>query len=138
SKSSSSAPPPPTEPLMPASLRLDDAVASDSSVPAQLDRAASVLRYPTPEENPLIQSKLQQPLKVLTVEESISLLTQCIQYGKAQSSKASDKDILIFIGNTGAGKSTLANFLAGCTMVSKNPKDLGLKALKKVIVVQPT
>ncbi len=85
----------------------------------------------------LVERKLANPTLSLTLEESIHVLTHCIQHGKAQAQKAQGKDLIILIGNTGAGKSTLANRLSGCTLEVKKPKELGLKGLTPVIVVKP-
>ena len=99
---------------------------------------SSVLhRYPTPEENPLISKQLLDPSQTLSPEESISLLTQCIEYGMVQAQKAAGKDILLIIGNTGAGKSTTVNYLSGCTMESKLPEELGMTGISEVMVVVP-
>lgn len=93
--------------------------------------------YPNPEENPLIQDRLDNPGRPLTVEESASLLTQCIQYGAFRAKKAKDRDLLLLIGNTGAGKSTTANYFAGCTMQAKDPSEIGMSGISKVMVVVP-
>src|SRR5690606_8054888 len=86
----------------------------------------------------LIQQKLQNPHKELTFEESINVLLECIKQGKLEAQKAQGKEVIIFIGNTGAGKSTTVNYLCGCTMETKTPKQLGIKGLGKVVVVKPT
>ena len=44
--------------------------------------------------------------------------------------------MVIVIGNTGAGKSTLVNYLLGCDMIQKTPKELGIKGLQKLVVVK--
>ena len=44
-----------------------------------------------------------------TVEEKINILAGCLKMGSLQAMKATDKDLLIVIGNTGAGKSTFVN-----------------------------
>jgi predicted GTPase len=74
---------------------------------------------------------------MLTPDDSIKLLTQCVQYGKRETKKAEGKNMIIFIGNTGAGKSTTVNYLYGCTMITKSPAELGLKGLEDIVVVQP-
>ena len=93
--------------------------------------------YPNPEDNPLIRAQLESPGQSLSVEESTSLLTQCIKYGTLRAKKAKDRDMLLLIGNTGAGKSTTANYLAGCTMQAVNPRDIGMSGISKIIVVVP-
>lgn len=93
---------------------------------------------PNPEEvlPSLIEQKLQNPHKEFTFEESINVLLECIKQGKLEAQKAQGKEVIIFIGNTGAGKSTTVNYLCGCTMEAKNPKQLGIKGLGKVVVVK--
>lgn len=71
-------------------------------------------------QNELLIKKLNNPEYNLTLEESIELLTTCIDYGREQAQKAEGKDLVIFLGNTGAGKSTTANYLSGCTMELKS------------------
>ena len=53
------------------------------------------------------------------------MLSSCVALGTAQAKKAKDRDVLMVIGNTGAGKSTLVNYLAGCTMEMVSRKDAG-------------
>jgi DNA repair exonuclease SbcCD ATPase subunit len=48
------------------------------------------------------------------------------------------KELVVVIGNTGAGKSTFVNHIAGCTMVKRKPSDIGLSGIEKVVVVLPT
>ena len=100
--------------------------------PQHQRRRLSILRHA-----PLIEKKLKNPHIPLTLEESIALLTTCIHYGEKEAEKNKDKDTLIFIGNTGAGKSTTANYLAGCTMELKDPQELGIEGLDEVITVKP-
>ena len=50
-------------------------------------------------------------LAALTPEESRKCLVSCIRFGRAQARRAEGKEILVVIGNTGAGKSALINLL---------------------------
>ncbi|MCB9092835.1 MAG: TIR domain-containing protein [Halobacteriovoraceae bacterium] len=84
----------------------------------------------------LIQDKLDHPHKELTLDQSIALLLACISEGKLQAKKASDKEVILFIGNTGAGKSTTVNYLCGCTFQLKPFKELGIKGLGKAVIVK--
>lgn len=59
-----------------------------------------------PEGNPLICAKLANPSKVLSVEESITVLTTCVAFGAVQAKRAAANPILLIIGNTGAGQCT--------------------------------
>jgi energy-coupling factor transporter ATP-binding protein EcfA2 len=85
----------------------------------------------------LLEKKLADPTYSLSESESIALLTLCVSDGAENAKKISGKDAVIVIGNTGAGKSTFVNYLLGCDMIQKTPKELGIKGLKKVVVVRP-
>nr|NGX39765.1 E3 ubiquitin-protein ligase SlrP [Chlamydiota bacterium] len=85
---------------------------------------------------PLIEKKLSNPHQELSLDESIELLTTCVRYGSERAKKIEGKEAVIVIGNTGAGKSTIVNYFAGCTMELKSPKELGLKGIKKFVVVR--
>mgnify|MGYP001799940164 CR=1 FL=1 len=87
---------------------------------------------------PQLREKLKDPSYELSKEESVDLLMTCIAYGEANARKARDKELIIVIGNTGAGKSTFVNYLAGCEMMLKSPKSAGTKGYRKVFVVKPT
>ena len=52
-----------------------------------------------------------------TIDESIELFNFLLEKGEEEAKKAKNKDIVIIFGNTGSGKSTLINFLYGCTMI---------------------
>ena len=80
--------------------------------------------------------KLKNPKKELSIEDSIGLLIDCISQGQIEAKKAHEKDVIIFIGNTGAGKSTMVNFLYGCEMQEQSAKELQLKLLEPVITVK--
>jgi len=88
------------------------------------------------ESLPLLKQKMENPDKELSIGESIELLTSCIKHGNKRAKKLKGKEGIIIIGNTGAGKSTLVNYLAGCEMESKSPKELGMKGMKNFIVVR--
>ena len=84
----------------------------------------------------LLQRKLKDPSLKLSSDESIALLSHCIEKGKVEARNAHNKDLIIFIGNTGAGKSTFVNYLYGCKMVRKDPAQLGITGLDKVVIVK--
>ena len=45
-----------------------------------------------------------------------------MRYGKERAQRLQGREGVIVIGNTGAGKSTMVNYLAGCTMELKSPE----------------
>ncbi|MBF5058900.1 hypothetical protein NEPTK9_000400 [Candidatus Neptunochlamydia vexilliferae] len=102
------------------------------------DLNATLKTLNTKDPKTLLAQKLKNPHQTLTHDESIALLLECVRQGQAQAQKAQDKEITLFIGNTGAGKSTTVNYLCGCTFELKRWKDLGIKGLGKAIVVKPT
>mmetsp|Transcript_17260 Transcript_17260/g.24442 ORF Transcript_17260/g.24442 Transcript_17260/m.24442 type:complete len:703 (+) Transcript_17260:17-2125(+) len=84
----------------------------------------------------LLEKKLGDPSYELPLQQSIELLVLSIKYGEHIAKQLVNKELIVFIGNTGSGKSTLINYLAGCTMEKKSPQELGLKGMSKVIVVK--
>ena len=64
----------------------------------------------------IVLRKLDDAGLVLSEDESLEVLLSCIQYGQAKARRGEGKDLLMVIGNTGAGKSTLINFIHGCDM----------------------
>lgn len=97
------------------------------------------LLNPTPFAQRLLERKLNDPSVKLKPDESIAVLSECIRQGEKETQKAVGKDLIIFIGNTQSGKSTLVNYLYGCEMEGKTPKELGITSLAgKLIVVKST
>jgi energy-coupling factor transporter ATP-binding protein EcfA2 len=82
----------------------------------------------------LLARKLADPECVLSESESIALLTFCVARGVEHAKKVKDKEAVIVIGTTGAGKSTFVNYLLGCTMAEKSPEG---DAFENVVAVQP-
>jgi predicted GTPase len=78
----------------------------------------------------LIREKIENPTKELSIEDSIHLLTTCIEYGEREAQKIENKQAIIVIGNTGAGKSTFVNYLYGCEFETVDPEDVGLSPEK--------
>jgi len=64
----------------------------------------------------LLERKLANPNARFSEDESLMVLMQCIDMGKASASKADGQPIVMVVGNTGAGKSTFINILHGCAM----------------------
>ena len=64
----------------------------------------------------ILNNKLRDPGAVLTPNQSITLLNHCAELGEQNAATATEKTVSIFVGNTGAGKSTTINALMGCRM----------------------
>ena len=64
----------------------------------------------------IVDVVLANPRTPLKPEEKLDVLAGCVNMGSVEAQKAQGKSVCIVIGNTGAGKSTLANFVFGCTM----------------------
>ena len=111
---------------------------SRAPVPSPKPTPAVDLTRPPEETCPLITRAIENPHHPLTLDESLELLTTCISYGRERAQKLQDKQAIIVIGNTGAGKSTFVNYLAGCTMDMKPRKELGMKGAGSVVVVRPS
>jgi energy-coupling factor transporter ATP-binding protein EcfA2 len=99
-------------------------------------RAEAVRQEQAQEAKVLLSKKLANPNHTLSDQESIVLLTSCVSDGVENAKQVAGKEAVIVIGNTGAGKSTFVNYLLGCEMMQKTPKELGIKGLGKVVVVK--
>ena len=64
----------------------------------------------------LVQRKLTNAYTQLSAEQTLAVLMHCIDMGEAAAIKAEGKDIVMWVGNTGSGKSAFVNILHGCTM----------------------
>ena len=74
----------------------------------------------SPEEvYPLIGERLADPEKTFSRTDQVRLLTDCVRYGQVNAKALSDKDVIVVLGNTGSGKSTFVNYLAGCQLEEK-------------------
>lgn len=62
----------------------------------------------------VVMRKLSTPGTPLSPEESRACLVSCIRHGKSAARRAEGKRIVVVLGNTGAGKSSLVNMLHGC------------------------
>jgi energy-coupling factor transporter ATP-binding protein EcfA2 len=69
-------------------------------------------------------------------QKNVQTLIACLKSGKINASKVQNNQVIVIMGNTGAGKSTFVNYLSGCTMVEKSPKELNLKGFNKLVVVK--
>ena len=70
------------------------------------------------EDNPqeILDRKLNDPQAELTPSESITLLHHCVGLGEQSAAPAAGETVSMFVGNTGAGRSTFLNALLGCQM----------------------
>jgi hypothetical protein len=89
----------------------------------------------TPQE--ILDRKLNNPEAILTPNQSITLLNHCAELGEQNAATAAEKTVSIFVGNTGAGKSTTINALMGCQMKAVRSRELGLPGIKKIVIVDP-
>ena len=88
---------------------------------AELPEAADVQAQFEPDEADremweLVRCKLTNTNAQMSTEQNLAVLMHCIDMGEAAASKAEGKDIVMWIGNTGSGKSTHINITHGCTM----------------------
>lgn len=74
-----------------------------------------------------MESKIQQDLKDLN---------DYIELGKKQIEKVKNKNIIIFMGNTGSGKSTLVNYIHGCEMeeISLDSEEIVIQVKKNSVI----
>ena len=85
----------------------------------------------------IVHKKMEDPTLTLTTDESIECLAACVEFGMAQAEQACNLDCIVLLGNTGAGKSTFANYIHGCQMERVKKLNLpGLKGKDKVIRVK--
>ena len=66
--------------------------------------------------DPIVRRKLASPQETsLSPAESRRCLVSCVAYGREQARLAEGRDVVVVLGNTGAGKSAFINYLSGCT-----------------------
>jgi hypothetical protein len=58
----------------------------------------------------IVHEKMKAPSLSLSPEDSLKVLLACMKYGAVKGRKAEKKELLMVIGNTGAGKSTRINY----------------------------
>ena len=66
----------------------------------------------------IVQQKLDKPDLKLAVEDSLKVLHACVELGRAAANRAEGGHAIAIIGNTGAGKSTFANYMHGWSLCS--------------------
>lgn len=69
----------------------------------------------------------------LSEDDSLAVLSACIEIGQSRAELAKGKTAVMVIGNTGAGKSTFVNYMLNCTL-----EKVLLAGGKKVYVVSDT
>lgn len=67
--------------------------------------------------NALVLKKMSNPKMLLSREQSIAVIKTCVAMGDANQKLSDKRPLILFIGNTGSGKSTAINYLHGCKMV---------------------
>jgi len=80
-------------------------------------------------EDSLINKLVQDSYASLSFQERLQLFQHCITQGTLQGQAAKNQDVYVFIGNSGAGKSTIVNMLCGCTMVRDNAEPPRIRVL---------
>ena len=96
---------------------------STPASPARVPRTIQFQRATSLKLPDLVSRKLEDPTLVLTPDEQLDVLRECIRLGEEHgSSVARGKDLLVVIGNTGAGKSTCVNYVDGCKLVKATPE----------------
>lgn len=64
----------------------------------------------------LLAEKMHDPLLTLSVQDSLEVTLAGIQCGVKAREQAKGKQLLMFVGNTGVGKSLTVNYIHGCEM----------------------
>jgi energy-coupling factor transporter ATP-binding protein EcfA2 len=83
----------------------------------------------------LLNAKLENPRAELSAADSITLVDYCASLGAQSRAQVAGKEVVAVVGNTGSGKSTFLNYLLGCKMQLKNPRELGLPGMYNVAIV---
>jgi hypothetical protein len=106
-------------------------------------RRASSVGTPPPEEWKALPEteralKSADECNKLTSKQSLAVIKNCTQAGAGRALQARGKLSAVCVGNTGAGKSTVCNFIRGCRMeMVLRKKIAGLSGGGKVCRVKP-
>eukprot|EP00927_Polykrikos_kofoidii_P046580 TRINITY_DN4076_c2_g1_i1.p1 TRINITY_DN4076_c2_g1~~TRINITY_DN4076_c2_g1_i1.p1 ORF type:complete len:947 (+),score=163.95 TRINITY_DN4076_c2_g1_i1:92-2932(+) len=93
------------------------------------------------ELDPAVKRKLTKPEMPLSPEDSRSCLMSCIECGKIPAAHADRKNVVVVLGNTGAGKSAFINLLHGCTFELNSDDNMVVRsdsALKELVKIGHT
>lgn len=77
-------------------------------------QAAMTTEPPDHVLNELVAQRLATPGRPLSPAESRDVLLRCIDHGRVSATRAQARQLVVIVGNTGAGKSALVNLLHGC------------------------
>jgi flagellar biosynthesis GTPase FlhF len=80
------------------------------------DHTSTQHSEPNLDPQEILNTKFQSPDVELTLNQSISLVNHCATLGEHNAAQAANKEVVMALGNTGAGKSTTVNCLMGCKM----------------------
>ena len=87
-----------------------------------------------PKLDKLLLSRLNSNKKDLDDKESIDLICALCEIGKKHAEKSKDQEIVVILGNTGAGKSTLINYILGLEMEILTKKQHGISGISNDII----
>jgi len=89
----------------------------------------SYLRGFTQSQKELYELRINNRDYQLPIMKSIDLLAGCMNLGKQAARKVEGKDVVIIIGDSGAGKSTFINYVHGCKMECVKASDMNIRGL---------
>jgi hypothetical protein len=84
----------------------------------------------------IVLKRLSDPKLVLSPDQSLECIGHCTSVGSTRAQQADGRRANIFVGNTGSGKSTTANYILGCEMEVVSKASLGIKKLGDVVRVK--
>jgi len=76
-------------------------------------------------DDKLLRQRIDNPKTFLSESDSLKLLKACIKYGKLKGNAAKGQNLIVFLGASGSGKSTMVNAVSGCKLeISKTSHQL--------------
>jgi hypothetical protein len=85
--------------------------------------------------HPIVAEKLDNPGKILSLHEKILCVSSCVKYGVLQTESAKGRDGILLLGDTGAGKSTFANYVSYFLVLPSLPYTTAILYYSCMIVV---